>query len=65
VTIETGVNAGIRNGKSTFLIEFDVIKTLVVSISQKKSGAESLQPALEFDNFKSRLKSCIFKSTQG
>ncbi len=27
VTIETGVNAGIRNGKGTFLKKFDVTKT--------------------------------------
>jgi hypothetical protein len=32
---ETGVNPGIRSWKSTYLIELDVWKPLVVSISQE------------------------------
>jgi hypothetical protein len=32
---ETGVNPGIKSGKSTYLNELDVRKPLVVSISQR------------------------------
>ncbi len=56
---ETGVNSGTRSWKNTWLNELYVRKPLVVSISQR---SEELRPGLEFDNFKPRLKSCIFKS---
>jgi hypothetical protein len=47
--------------KNIDLIELNVRKPLVVSISEKKRRAETLQPGLEFGNLKSRLKSGIFK----
>jgi hypothetical protein len=46
--------------KSTHPYELDVRKPLVVSISQRSQELR-LQPGLEFDNIKPRLKSGIFK----
>jgi hypothetical protein len=57
---EPGVNLGIRSWKSTRLIELDVRKPLVISISER-SEELTLQPALAFDNLNPRLKSGIFK----
>jgi hypothetical protein len=58
---ETGVDPGTRSWKkSTYLNELDVRKPLVVSISQTRR-AETLQPGLEFDNFKPPLESSIFE----
>ncbi len=61
---ETRVNPGIRSWRkhiSEWARLLDVRKPLVESISQKKWRAETLQPGLEFDNFKPRLESGIFK----
>ncbi len=46
---------------SLCLSDLVVRKTLVVSVSQKKGGATTLSPGLQFDNFKSRLKSVILR----
>jgi hypothetical protein len=60
---ETRVNPAMRSRKSTYLIELDVRKPLVVSISQRREELrlKTLQPGLEFDIFIPRLKSGIFK----
>ncbi len=47
--------------KSTYLNELDVIKPVGSIYFTKKFRAETLQPVLEFDNFKPRLKSSFFR----
>ncbi len=59
---ETGINPGIKTAKSTDLNLLDAIKPLVVSTSQKKWKAATLQPALRFDNFKPWLKKGVSSS---
>jgi hypothetical protein len=49
--------------KGTYLIELDVRKRLVETISRRSEEAETLQPGLEFDKFKPLLTSGIFKCT--
>ncbi len=53
------VNPGIRSWKSTDLNELAIRKPLIYFT--KKLRAKTLQPGLQFDDFKTRLKSGIFK----
>ncbi len=58
---ETGVNPGIRSWKE-HLSEWARCQEAIGGIYfTKKWRAETLQPGLEFDNFKPRLKISIFK----
>lgn len=61
---ETGVDPGIRRWKkTTYLNKINVrTKPLVVYISQKNWGAETLKPGSEFDMFEPQLKSGFFKA---
>ncbi len=58
---ETVLNPKIGSWKSTHWIELNVRKPLVVLIFTKNWRAETLQHGLEFDSFKPRPKSSIFK----
>ncbi len=57
---ETGVNSGIRSWKKR-LSDWAQCQKAIGGINfTKKWRAETLQPGLDFDNFKHRLKSSIF-----
>jgi hypothetical protein len=58
---ETGVNPGIRSWKKHLSDWARCQKASGGIYSTKKRRPETLQPGLEFDNFKPRLESCIFK----
>ncbi len=49
--------------RCTNLKELNVRKPLVVSISQRSEELKTLQPSLEFDNFKPRHKISIFNAS--
>ncbi len=59
---KTGVNPGMRRFKKQLIwLSLIVRKPLGLSILQKKSEGQRLQPGLEFDNFKPWLETGIFK----
>ncbi len=58
---ETGINPGIRSWKKRLSQWAQGQKAIVGIYIKKKWRAETLQPGLEFDNLKPRLKSGIFK----
>ncbi len=58
---ETGVNPGIRSWKKHLSEWAQCQKAIGGIYFTKKWRAGTLQPGLEFDNFKPRLKSGIFK----
>jgi hypothetical protein len=60
-TSETGNNSGIRSWKKHSSEWARCQKAIGGIYFTKKWRAETLQPGLEFDNFKPRLKSGIFK----
>jgi hypothetical protein len=57
----TGINLGIGSWKD--LAEANLCQKAIGGIyfTRKGRADETLQPGLKYDNFKSRLKSCIFK----
>ncbi len=57
----TGVDPGIRSWKMHLSDWAQCPKAIGGIFFTKKWRAETPQPGLEFDNFKPRLKSCIFK----
>jgi hypothetical protein len=59
---KTGVNAGIRGWKKHSSGWASCLEAIDGIYFTKKWRAETLQPDLEFDNFKPRLESGIFKS---
>jgi hypothetical protein len=59
--VKTGVNPGIRSWKKHLSDWAWCQKAIGGIYFTKKWRAETLQPGLEFDNFKPRLKSSIFK----
>jgi hypothetical protein len=58
---ETGVNPGMRSWKKHLSEWARCEKAIGGFYFTKKWRAETLQPGLEFDNFKPRLKSVVFK----